>query len=101
MGSGNNEWGSDNFYPIKDLVRGCEFTLHNKIVFSMELEVLGRGDLIDNADAAAIEKTFDEMGLIDLADHELVDVISKLPAGIDVAGRKQHEDDIVRFRAKR
>eukprot|EP01036_Dinobryon_divergens_P026493 gene26493-35156_t len=103
INSGNNEWGSDEFYPLSELTADCDFTKNNKMVFSVEIEVLGRGDLIDNASATSIEKikVTDQLGLIELADNELVEVISKLPYGRDLAGRLQHEDAIIKFRAKK
>jgi hypothetical protein len=102
MNSGNNEWGSDDFFPLSELTPDCEFTKSNKMIFTVDIEVLGRGDLIDNASAKNIEKikVSDELGLIELADNELVDVISKLPFGRDLAGRLQHEDAIIKIRAK-
>lgn len=101
MDSGNNEWGCDDFFLLSALTPNSNFTLNNKMIFSVEIEVFGRGDLIDNANAAKIEKTNDQLGLIELADSELEDVISKLPAGRDVKGIMLHQDNIVKYRAKK
>ena len=82
--SGDDEWGCDEFISLDELYEGSPYTLGGKMIFSINMEVFGKDHLIESADTGDIEKVSTEASLEQLADRELVDVITRLPKQRDL-----------------
>lgn len=99
LSDGNNEWGNPELIALDVLENTEGFILNNKIIIKVDIYVHDRADLnAHDSLVGEIEKVNDASALIQLANEDLHEVISKLPHSRNIRGQKQQEDKIVRIR---
>lgn len=99
---GNNVWGVDELISLAELAGRPGYTANDTVKIAITMTVYGREDLNSHdALAGAIEKAGEKTELIQLANQDLAEVVSKLPVRRNMKAQKTQEDKIVSVRGSK
>ena len=93
---GDNVWGCVDFVQMTHIEENTEkYVKDGQITFMVDLEVFGRQGMQTHSIAKAIHDAVKTDTLIQMADDDINDIVTKLPKGKNLSNQKKQEDGII------